>query len=287
MLLPLQLLMSLARCSMHEMLLGIGRRPLSADPDVDSFLYRVAMNGGSVQPSTKTSIETFVASTKASGVWPLLSRINLFCGDSIKAAAVPLKAGSGFKLDSLVNITASDYSETGLSGGFKGNASNKYIDTGLTPSTLPAFNNHLSVFQVAFPSGSAVVSSHGCGDSTGAIRFAIFDSLGSRTIRTDFYNDAGGRSVLGAYSVVQGIILVSRSSASFAKTYSGNDSLVNTNTVPNSIPTAQTVKILGTEGSWSNGIYGAYSVGTSMTDANFADFKSAMTAFQTSLGRVA
>ena len=272
---------------MHEMLLGVGRKPQSADPDVDSFLYRVAMNGGTVSSATKGFVETFVTATKSTGVWDLLNRINLFCGDSILAASVPLKVGNGSKVDALFNITAADYSETGLTAGFRGNASNKYLDTGLIPASLPAFNNHLSVFQVVAPSGASTISSHGCGNSTGDSRFAIFDYINAKTVRSDFYNDSVGSTTLGAYSATQNLILVSRTSASYLKLYALDRSITNSNTVPNSTPTTQTVRLLRTEGGWSNGTYGGYSVGVGMTDQNVTDFRTALMAFQTSLGRVA
>jgi hypothetical protein len=122
------------------------------DPDVLDWLMRVDANGGTVSLSTAIAVNTFVVETKAAGVWSQLDRINLFCGDFL-AALVPLKVGGGFAVEQNFNFEAADYQESGVDrGGFKGNYSNKYFNTGFNPSvSLAADSSHMGMYITSLP----------------------------------------------------------------------------------------------------------------------------------------
>lgn len=110
---------------------------------------RVVNNGGSVSFGTLLAVNDFVKDVAS--IRSKLVRVNLFCGDQLAAAQIPLffnASGSiipdGKTKDSLINVVAGDYTEaTGLQFG-----ATKVLHTGLIPnanSTIGQNDVHCSV----------------------------------------------------------------------------------------------------------------------------------------------
>ena len=51
---------------------------------------RVVSNGGSVSPTTLKAVSDFCKSIDSAGIRDRFSRLNLFCGENLSAALVPL-----------------------------------------------------------------------------------------------------------------------------------------------------------------------------------------------------
>lgn len=129
-------------------------------PDARDWAARVTTNGGSVSAATLSAVSTFCAAISAAGIRDRFYRLNLFCGNSdssLNAVRTPLYRGPTLTGTQLGNATdtnnsfvAADYSEgTGL----KGNGSTKFLNTGLTASTLPdSKSRHLAFYMNELPS---------------------------------------------------------------------------------------------------------------------------------------
>ena len=89
---------------------------------------RVIANGGTVSAGTLSAVDTFIGTLKGAGLWTKLLRLNLFAGDQLAAALVPLVVGAGNSVDTNVNFVSGDYSQA---MGLSGDGSTKYLNTGL------------------------------------------------------------------------------------------------------------------------------------------------------------
>lgn len=121
--------------------------------DAKLWIDNVYANRGTVSLSTATAVDTFCNTINSAGIRDRFYRLNLFAGTGLEAAIVPLYRGPspsgtqfGGSTDTNNNFLIGDYVETGLSRGLKGNQSNKFLNTALTPSALPSFAHHISVY---------------------------------------------------------------------------------------------------------------------------------------------
>ena len=273
-------------------------RPIQTiHPEAADWANRVRTNGGSVSGTTLSAVDRFVKAIHAAGIRDRFYRLNLFCGnsdDSLNAVRTPLYRGPsltgtqyGNATDTNNNFVAGDYNETGATGGLKGNAVNKALNTGLLLSDLPSSpNGHIS----AWAKGQTVVRSGwivawGAGYANGA--FIEHSASGSRNV-------SFGREFFGsitANSVRQ--FLVTRSSTTDQRTYE-DGSLVDTNTTaPTGTTTANAAvafhifaRRVGTIiEAYTDARMNCYSIGDNLSGAQVASFRSALATFFATLGR--
>jgi hypothetical protein len=269
------------------MQIGIGlmlaaRRP-GGDADVSAWLTAVAANGGTVSAGTRAAVAQFVASAKASGYWAKLLRINLFCGNELAAALVPLKVGGGNATDTNVNFVGGDYTEaTGLTG----NASTKYLRTGIMPSTmLTANSTHIGIYNRSGGTSGAVVGSQ---DGSGNTTRVWAPLQASTTGFSDQYNAVAGR-VSGALGTPFGFVIGSRTAAATHTLYR-NGSSVATNATSGGVMTAVELYVFanngnGTANNFTDGACAAYSIGSGLTAGEVTAYNTHMQTFQTALSR--
>lgn len=241
--------------------------PASYDADAQDFFTRVTANSGTLSDATKTAVNTFVLAAKANGYWTKLTRINLFCGDQLAAALVPLKVGGGGATDTNNNFVAGDYS---LATGLTGNGTTKSLGTGLLANALSANDTHLAVYN---RSSTAV----GGGVAIGAGSVSFYGPYSDSKIYSDQYDTVNGRA-LGVVAAPFGLLVGSRTSATAHEIYRNAVSIATNATSGGSLPaTAFTVM------SSISHAMGMYSIGAGLTDANvtsyYADIQAAMTAF--------
>jgi hypothetical protein len=93
------------------------------------------------------ALTAFVTSAKAGGYWAKLSRLNLFCGDQLAAALVPLKNAGG-ALETNVGFVAGDYTPL---AGLTGNGTSKKLDTGLSILALNKADFGMGVWALTNP----------------------------------------------------------------------------------------------------------------------------------------
>ena len=134
------------------------------------WVQRAVANGGTVSVSTQIAVSNFCNEIdSASGLRAAISRLNLFCGDSLSAALVPLylaesfgAAPKGNTTDTNVssNFVSGDYALTGATGGLSGGGSGgtaKYLDTGLPHNQVgSSTTGHLSFSGNNLPNADAV-----------------------------------------------------------------------------------------------------------------------------------
>jgi len=125
-------------------------------PEARDWATRVTANGGTVSSTTLAAVSKFCAAINAAGLRDRFYRLNLLCGTSdasLNAVRTPLYVATSFggatvgdATDTNVNFVQGDYAETGASGGLKGNASTKRLNTGVTFSSAPVATISLSAY---------------------------------------------------------------------------------------------------------------------------------------------
>lgn len=109
---------------------SVGSGFVSFDSDVTAYFNNIVSNGGTISESSMGSVNTFVLSLKATGLWNNLVEIYPFMGNQLAAALTKLKyLNTPYCINN--NFINSDYTETGPGAGIKGDASTKYLNTQL------------------------------------------------------------------------------------------------------------------------------------------------------------
>lgn len=128
--------------------------------DVDNWINTVYLNGGSASSTTISALNTFCNSIDEAGLRTKFYRLNLFCGNNIRACFVPLynspyknsiQYGFGVDVNRLFTQDSDDfvYSENqGLLGNIQDISgqsflSRRYLNTGLVLGQYSVFNNNL------------------------------------------------------------------------------------------------------------------------------------------------
>ena len=130
--------------------------PEALHPEAADWAARVTAAGATYSGTTLTAVSKFCRSIDAAGIRSKFLRLNLFCGNSITAALIPLYRSSAYggavvgnASDTNNNFVSADYVETGSdTGGLKGNGTNKDLETGINPVALSfsTSDHHLSVY---------------------------------------------------------------------------------------------------------------------------------------------
>ena len=125
-------------------------RASGVHPEAAAWRSAVVANGGTVSGSTLNAVSKFCASIDQAGIRDRFYRLNLFCGSNLNAVLVPLYRGPSRTGAQFGNTTdtnngpfvSGDYSE---SSGLKGNASSKYLETGVAMTFLGTNQLHMFV----------------------------------------------------------------------------------------------------------------------------------------------
>jgi hypothetical protein len=252
----------------------------------------VIANGGTVSGSTLAAVSQFCLAIDAAGIRDRFYRLNLFCGNGLSAALVPLyrgpsRTGTQFGLTTDANVgpfVAGDYT---LATGLTGNGSNKYLQTGVSSSAWITGGNvqsHLAVYKRTSVNSGVLLSARSSalgntwefgaggnilGGTSGTFPVpGSHDSFIGATRLTNTVSVTFRRTVLSAEVTVSGS--VTGTSIPFA-VFARNDQATDTN--------AYTVNL------FSNQTLAAYSIGSGLSAAQIALYDAAMQAFQTALGR--
>jgi hypothetical protein len=271
-------------------LLSAGRRVSSSNiglhPGAVRWLRRVIENGGTASLNTISVVSSFCAAIDAAGIRDRFYRLNLFCGDNLAAALVPLYRGpslSGTQLgnitDANTNFVSTDYSET---TGLLNATGTKFLSTGVTSSQLPASSGHVAW---SFTNNSFTQSGFawGVNHNTTQRTFNFISNASSQSIEIGSSAGVGVTVLQNAY----GRWLGSRTSTSL-QTFYRNGASVATDTTARGATTGSTDQFLvfrSAGGSGSRFGMNYYGFGESMTAAQAASFDSAVSAFLTALGR--
>jgi hypothetical protein len=282
-------------------------RPVSGiHPDAMDWRSRVIANGGSVSGTTMSAVSRFCRQIAAAGIRDRFLRLNLLCGNSdasLNAVRTPLYRGAslsgtqlGNAMDTNVNFVAGDYQETGSSGGLQGNASNKFLQTGLLASNLDRSNTHASVYGTDLTSGPNFTTFIG---ARGASQVDILqlDGRANGNPANIYFSHSTPASLFVSGSPVASsghVMGVSRTSTDLQMYVNGasTGSQTGDRTTGALVSQSLFIFVANANGLPNTGFYTGmlcrhYSIGLGMTAQQAASFYLALQSFQTALGRQA
>jgi hypothetical protein len=278
-------------------------RPLTGGvhPDAAAWRSAVVANGGSVSASTMRAVSKFCADIDAAGIRGRFYRLNLFCGNGLTAALVPLYRAQSRTATALGNTTdtnsgpfvSGDYTETGSGGGLLGNGTSKYLETGFAPNTLTSGDTHLSAYATAANSVASFPAAIGSFSATNGSEFSLH--FCQSTLTTAAYyteSNTGPGFTPSAVNNPTGHLLGTAVSTSdrrfFLNGTQSGTTVTDTNTVGLDSRTLfvfrrNNAPVGGP--SYTSARLAAYSIGAGLTVSQAASFYTAMQAFQTALSR--
>lgn len=265
---------------------------------------RVLVNGGRVSNSTLKAVSNFCRRIDAAGIRDRFMRLNLFCGNNLNACVVPLYTNTsmnythvGNAVDTNNSFVDGDYS---ASTGLTGDASNKTLETGVdqvdvnTGSDSVADNSHISVYAITKTiSQDYMIGSFHSSDQEGfVLQMGDFIWMGLADVgSSQIYSnqtDANQRTGL--------TVGTTNGTQATGKLYNDNSDLVSW--YSKSVGGYDQINIC-VFGIWddsqdpaaayanTSAALGGYSFGNYMTPTQVANYTSAMSAFQTAMGRAA
>lgn len=259
---------------------------------------RVIAAGGTASATTLQAMDTFCNAIDAqSGLRGAITRLNLFCGDQLAAALVPLyraeSAGAtakGNATDTNFNFVAGDYS---ASGGLTGNGSSKYLNTGLLPSQVgTGTSGHLSVSGVGYSTTTeALALGSYDGTEAGIDDLNMYVNLGGENIKATHRR---GTFSFGAQASPRSswAHLIGSATSSTSRVLYEAGSAINTQTgsVTATRSASRSYFIFALNNMGSPVAYTAarqrmYSIGSGLSAAQVAAFSSAVASFNTALAR--
>jgi hypothetical protein len=273
-------------------------------PEATAWRTAVIANGGTVSGTTLSAVDKFCKAIDAAGIRDRFYRLNLFCG-SFLGALVPLYRGPsrsgtqyGGTIDTNNNFVSGDYAE---SDGLLGNTTTKWLNTGFAPDSAGMSANSFHIAAV-WPTYSHPANSNwfplACINSTVNLRFWLNNN--SYAANTSIETYLGSSSVNIATKVIAaangatipgGLWLSSRTSATSLRMYNGDTEQASyTGSLPDATAPTNPVTVFARyNGSTTFGHSAirlrGYSVGLGLTAAQVAAFNTAMSAFQTAMGR--
>jgi hypothetical protein len=255
------------------------------DADARAWAAAVTAAGGTYSASTMSALSTFARSAKAAGYWSKLTRINLHCGSDLTAARVPLKAGGGSATETISNIVAGDYVETGATGGIKGNGTNKSFDTGFNPVSAGSSSSSCGLWTYVRGTESAGTTRTILGHTGTNIGW-----VNGGTVEGGFIAVAATSEVApAANAAAEGFLGVtvngSRNQQYYRNGAAVGAAVAATGSFTNSSLHALAFNNAGTPINFSTRYLLAYAMTTGMSAADAAAFNTHMQAFQLALGR--
>ena len=132
-------------------------------PEAMDWRNRVIANGGTVSGATLQAVANFCRSIDAAGIRDRFYRLNLFCGDNLSAALVPLYRAESLAASVRGNATdtnngpfvAADFNNTGSASGLKADGTTKFLNTGVPGDTFTEANVHYGFGLRATQTGGA------------------------------------------------------------------------------------------------------------------------------------
>jgi len=281
-------------------------RPVSGiHPEAMDWRTRVIANGGTVDGATMSAVSQFCRRIDGSGLRGRFYRLNLFCGNSIEAALVPLYRAESRTASARGNTTdtntgagpfvSGDYNNTGASSGLTGNGSSKFLNTGINANSLAANNAHMAAGVAAAATGTVAlrVVMGAFNNASNALLLYGLDIGGGpdQDRRTAYFSrfptltDGCGPLVNNA-ALGPGNVIAAYPTLYVNGTATGTDA-----TTSQDYPSAHSMYVFALNNSNSsvlgyfNGRINWYSIGLSMTASQAATFNSAVAAFNTALSR--
>lgn len=262
---------------------------ITLHPDAADWIRRVRAAGDDASASTLNAVSAFCDAIDAAGIRSSFARLNLFCGNSITAALVPLYTGTslgatlGNATDTNVNFVSGDYTE---STGLKGDGTTKYLKTGVTPALLSSVTSiHLSHAGRAYTLG-------------GGTPATIIGSYDGSTTHYEIRTSSSTRETLLAGAGGNGYAATSESHQVASRTATNAESVYCGGAVVSSSTTATTpatssrdwavfcLNLQGTYSRFNGATLWCYSIGGGLTAEQVRQFSLAVIQFNKALVRL-
>jgi hypothetical protein len=257
-------------------------------PEALDWLARVKSAGSGASATTVQAVSDFCERIDAAGIRSRFVRLNLFAGNNLTAALVPLYRGTalgalvGNATDTNTNFVGADYVETGASGGLVGNGSTKNLATGITTNILGS-NRHASGIITSYSDTSFRYF-------LGSLSAANTNAFGLlvRDLSVRYYNSTGiffsGAPTLASSGIFLGTSVaddhsVSANGGSFGS-YSAAAAVANDVSI-----LIFAASQAGTPINFNASRMGGYSLGLDLTQAGATSYAQAAKAFATALSR--
>jgi hypothetical protein len=260
----------------------------------------VIANGGTFSGATLSAVSKFCRDIESAGIRDKFYRLNLFTGNNLNAAMVPLyraesrtAAPRGGTNDTNNNFVSGDFNNTGSLSGLKGDGSTKYINTGLPADFISASTAHLGIGLRATETRAAAFRT-GIGTYNGGAR-SLEIALYATNARTGsgFFtrfattSDCLGDNIGGA----TGALGVGNIVAAWPTMYRNGVATGVTATTSENYGSAHSLYVFANNNSntsvinYTDARINWYSIGFTMTAAQALTFHNAIAAFNTALSR--
>lgn len=279
--------------------IGAAIVPQVSNAEAQDWLNRVYDNGGTVSQTTANAVNTFCNSIDAAGIRDKFYRLNLFCGDQLAAALVPLYRAESRTASARGNSTdtnngpfvSGDYNNTGASSGLKGNGTSKFLNTGVNGNTLNGNNLHYGFGLRSTQTGGAAYR------ALGGVYDGVFPGgfVYDMSVRR---NDPGNHSSFGrtqasdtaGEQVSSSSLAVGDLVMAYPSFYRNGSASGATATASGNYPSAHPIYIFAlnqanTTVNYTDSRMNWYSIGLTMTAAQVLSFTNAVAAFNTALSR--
>jgi len=285
-------------------------------PDVQLWLNNVTANGGTASAGTISALNTFCNSIDNAGLRDKFYRLNLFCGDNLNAALVPLytsvhwlSPAYGFSKDINYNFIGADYSETGSNAGLTSsgadptqqNVGTKYLDTGFFPSMVGTMGSLIDNLHIAATVSTTAISAAGQNilfatnsyTDAWSLTIQLFPTYAH--IRTNITQGASNGINSALIPLSTGLVspathlISSRLTTTDFRVYQAGSQLGSTNTTPITAvltrPAPTFLLFRQTAGFYSNLRLSDYSFGKGLTSSEASSYSSILQTFKNSLNR--
>jgi len=277
-----------------------GAQPLAGiNADAQDWQTRVIAAGGTVSATTFTAVNNFCNAITAAGIRDRFYRLNLFCGDNLTAALVPLYRGPslagtqyGNTTDTNNSFGSGDYVETGtIAGGLKG-GSPKYLNTGFPVNTVPTSGRHLAVYEIVRGATQFDIAIGAEGPGQLSQQFSL--GTGATGANYGFRYSSGTNFKFDSDYTQKGAMYIGSQTGTTGSLYKNGAAVTTTDngtndglggTTNNSSLYVFALNRANSLADYSGGTFGAYSVGLDMTAAQALAYYNAMQTFQTALTR--
>lgn len=270
--------------------------------EADDWRRRVQAVGGTISTATLAEVSRFCYAIESANLRDRFYRLNLFAGDNLAAALVPLflsesrnAPARGRTTDTNNNFNGNDYNETGTTGGLRGAiyTAAKSLQTGLPTNSLQTGNNHVSAYALdvspAFflnPSPPLLGWVAGDGRTVNLQNYL----LAGNSLSTTFFGGPRNVTAAPSYSSANpvGLIVGASESTSLRRLYIGGTQVAENTAFDDTAATPQTNGyFIFTAGNnnFYNGRIGGYSLGLSMTPLQVSQYTAIVQTFQAALSR--
>lgn len=258
--------------------------------DFQYWKRRVGDAGGGTSEATDAAVMQFITAIHRGGLRDRFVRLNLFCGDSLVAARVPVFVDVfpggcvGLQVDTSVGFVASDYTAQGLVG-----AVGKHLQTGVSPTWFTECDTHLALWNPK----SVATGAGGIGSSLVA---------GTNTALAGYFPYSDGTAASDMYSASvelyatppttpYGLLMGSKTSRTAHNLLQNGVVFASQTSHQGALPTSGEMYALAinrTAGTthYYVGLVLMYSMGRGMTAVQALAFTEAMRVFLRALGRI-